>query len=70
MPVNSIFDGPILCILIEVFSSAHAKGGGRKLKDFQVWHFYWSFFESHVAKHGSERVKYDTQRLEMRMRGQ
>ena len=52
-PANSIFDGPVTnllsiqCILIDVLSRAHAKGGGGGggAKYFQVWQLYWSFSE-------------------------
>ena len=39
---NSIFDGPILYVLIEIFSCAHAKGG-KKLDDFKFGTFIGSF---------------------------
>ena len=63
MPVYSIFDGPItnllsiFSILIEIFSHAHAKGGGGEPQWFQVWYFYWLFSEWWRSKHGSGRVK-------------
>ena len=46
-PANSIFDGPItnllliLCILIEIFSRAHALGGS--LNDFKFGTFIDNF---------------------------
>ena len=48
MPADSIFHGPItsilsvLCILIEIFSPAHAKGG-KKLNGFKFGTFIGRF---------------------------
>ena len=62
MPADSIFHGPVtnilsvLCILIELFSRARAKGG-KKLNDFKFGSFIGRFPSDGAAcKNGSERV--------------
>ena len=46
---NNVFDGPIsnllliLCILIEIFSRAHALGGSLKVNDFKFGTFIDNF---------------------------
>ena len=60
-PANSIFDDPrtnllsILCVLIEVLSCGHAKGG-KGLNDFRFGTSI-GHFPSDCGKHGSQRVK-------------
>ena len=62
MPADGISDGPvtnlpsILCILIELFSPAHAKGG-KKLNGFKFGTFICCFLSEGMASMAMKGLK-------------